>query len=372
MESQSERDRLFMNQAIEWSKRGDPSPNPHVGCVIVNLDEQGLESIVGSGFHTVAGAPHAEAMALNDAGERARGGTAYVTLEPCNHTGRTPPCAGSLINAGIKRVVIACNDPNPNVSGGGIAHLRAAGIEVVEHCQTEAAEQIVGPWLDFVRRGRSSISLKLAVSLDGRTAARTGASKWITGKLSRKRVHELRSGHDAVMIGVGTLLADDPDLTVRDAKGRNPIRVVVDSKLRTPVDSRLVISADAAPTCIITTEAAPQENLIALESAGVAVLVANSTPEGRVDLIHALELLAEREVVSVLCEGGSELAGSVLAAELVGDVHLFIAPILLGPRGRPAALAWAGPEAPGSAPRIISPHWERLGEDAYVWGKLGL
>ena len=208
------------------------------------------------------------------------------------------------------------------------------------------------------------------MSLDGRIATRTGASKWITCPESRARVQELRTSHDAVMVGINTVSSDDPRLTVRDVPGRNPIRVVVDSNLRLPISSHLVTSAREIPTCVVSTSEASRTAGDALESAGVSVIRVPPTAEGRCDMQVALAELAAREVVSVLCEGGAELAGSLLAAGLVDEMHVFVAPILLGPRGRAGAVDWAGPESPGEAPRIENPHWELCGEDAYVSGPL--
>ena len=358
-------DARMMTRAIELAKVGDPSPNPHVGCVIA----RGAE-IVGEGYHVAAGLDHAEVAALRSAGERARGATLYVTLEPCNHQGRTPPCVDAILEAGIARVVIGCRDPNPDVAGGGIERLETASIAVTIPVLEQEARALIQPWIKYITQHRSYLSLKLAVSLDGRIATRTGASKWITCAESRSRVHELRVAHDAVMIGINTVTADDPRLTVRDVPGRNPIRIIVDSKLRIPMTSHLIGTAHEVPTCIITTLDASRAVGETLESAGVSLIRVPGTAEGRCDMQMALAELAAREVVSVLCEGGAELAGSLLAAGLVDEMHVFVAPVLLGPRGRPGAVDWAGPENPSDAPRIENPRWELCGADAYVSGSL--
>lgn len=355
----------MMARAIQLAKFGDPSPNPHVGCVVAKDDV-----ILGEGFHETAGYDHAEVAALRAAGQNARNATLYVTLEPCNHQGKTAPCVEAILSAGVARVVIGCRDPNPNVRGGGIERLKEAGVEVITGVLDHEARFLIRPWSKFVLTGQSYLSLKLAVSLDGRIATRTGASKWITCPESRARVQELRTSHDAVMVGINTVSSDDPRLTVRDVPGRNPIRVVVDSNLRLPVSSHLVTSAREIPTCVVTTNEASRMAGDALESAGVSVIRVPPTAEGRCDMQTALAELAAREVVSVLCEGGAELAGSLLAAGLVDEMHVFVAPILLGPRGRAGAVDWAGPESPGEAPRIENPHWELCGEDAYVSGPL--
>lgn len=356
-------DNELMARALKLARSGDPSPNPHVGCVIADGDQ-----VVAEAFHQAAGMDHAEVAALKLAGDAARGKTLYVTLEPCNHHGKTPPCVDAILAAGIRRVVIGCRDPNPNVAGGGIERLEAAGVEVRIGVLEDEARQVIKPWSKFITDGAAYLTLKLATSLDGRIATRTGASKWITGADSRARVQLLRSQHDAVMVGINTVLADDPRLTVRDVPGRNPIRVIVDSKLRLPLTSYVVTSVNEAPTCVITTTAAPRAAEEALEAAGVRVIRVPPTAEGRCDPVAMLRELAARQVVNVMCEGGAELAGSLLAAALPQELHVFVAPIMLGPRGRPGAVDWAGPENPSDAPRIEPAHWELCGSDAYVWG----
>ncbi len=354
-----------MRRAVEVGRRGDPSPNPHVGCVIAKD-----HAIVAEAHHAAAGSDHAEVAALKLAGDAARGATLYVTLEPCNHDGRTGPCVDAILAAGIAKVVMGFRDPNPRVAGGGLERLTEAGVEVVTGVLEPECAELVRPWAHFITTGRSYLALKLAVSLDGRIATRTGASKWITGSESRTRVHQLRGQHDAVLVGVATVLADNPRLTVRDVPGRSPIRVVVDSKLRIPKTAHLVQTASATPTCVVTTPAAPQATEEELEALGVRVIRVPATAEGRCDPAAILEELATREVVNVLCEGGAELAGSLLAARLAQELHVFVAPVLLGPRGRPGAVDWAGPESPPDAPRIDPVHWELCGSDAYVWGPL--
>jgi diaminohydroxyphosphoribosylaminopyrimidine deaminase/5-amino-6-(5-phosphoribosylamino)uracil reductase len=327
-------------------------------------------TILGEGFHESAGLDHAEVIALRAAGANARGKTLYVTIEPCNHRGRTPPCVDAILAAGIRRVVIGTRDPNPHVSGGGIERLRAGGIEVVEGVAEDQAKALIKPWTKFITQGTSYLTLKLALSLDGRIATRTGASRWITCPESRLRVQTLRSQHDAIMVGVNTVLTDDPRLTVRDVPGRSPARVVMDSKLRIPVTAQVVQTAKQVPTCVATTQQAPRGHIEALEALGVRVIRVPATAEGRCDPVAVLRELAAREVVSVMCEGGAELAGSLLALAAVDELHTFMAPRLLGPRGRPGAVDWAGPENPADAPRIEPPRWELCGTDAYVWGPL--
>ncbi|MBK7580971.1 MAG: bifunctional diaminohydroxyphosphoribosylaminopyrimidine deaminase/5-amino-6-(5-phosphoribosylamino)uracil reductase RibD [Myxococcales bacterium] len=358
-------DAKLMARAIELAHGGDPSPNPHVGCVIADG-----ATIIAEAFHNAAGLDHAEIAALAAAGESARGKTLYVTLEPCNHEGRTAPCVDAILKAGIARVVVGCADPNPNVPGGGAARLREAGVEVLVGVLEKDCRAVIRPWSKFITEGASFVAVKLGLSLDGRIATRTGASKWITCPESRTRVQALRHRHDAVMVGINTVIADDPRLTVRDLPGRSPVRVIVDSKLRLPGSAQVVQGAREVPTCVMTTTEAPRGAEEALEAAGVAVIRVAATAEGRCDMRVVLKELAAREVVSVLCEGGAELAGSLLATALADEMHVFVAPILLGPRGRPGAVDWAGPETPSDAPRIDPPVWELCGNDAYVSGPL--
>jgi diaminohydroxyphosphoribosylaminopyrimidine deaminase/5-amino-6-(5-phosphoribosylamino)uracil reductase len=354
-----------MLAALEQGRLGHPSPNPHVGAVVVKNGE-----VVAQGHHERAGEDHAEVAALKAAGAKAKGATIYVTLEPCNHVGRTPPCTDALIASKVARVVIGCRDPNPHVVGGGVEKLRAAGIEVVIGVREPEARALIAPWSKFVTKGLPYLSLKLALSLDGRIATRSGASKWVTGPEARVRVHALRAAHDAIAIGIGTAVADDPRLTVRDAPGGSPVRVVFDTKLRLPPHARLVESAADVPTLVLCSVDAPSSNEEALVTRGVEVLRAPSSAEGRIDPQAALRLLASRGIVTLMVEGGAELAGSILAGRLCDELHAFIAPSLLGPRGRPGAVDWAGPETPAEAPRISNPRWELVGSDAYVHGPI--
>ncbi|MFI7491095.1 bifunctional diaminohydroxyphosphoribosylaminopyrimidine deaminase/5-amino-6-(5-phosphoribosylamino)uracil reductase RibD [Micromonospora echinaurantiaca] len=311
-----------MRRAIELAARGlgTTSPNPVVGCVL--LDAAG--AVVGEGFHAYAGGPHAEIVALAQAGERARGGTAVVTLEPCDHTGRTGPCSTALIQAGVARVVIAVPDPNP-VASGGAATLRAAGIQVDLGVRAAEAEAGNVAWLTSMRRGWPYVIWKYAATLDGRSAAADGTSMWITSEAARMDVHALRGTVDAVLVGVGTVLADDPRLTARNLRDgtlaiRQPLRVVVDSAGRTPADAR--VRDGAARTWIATADEV------------------GAGPDGRVDLPALLAALHSRGIRAVLLEGGPQLAGAFLAAGLVDKIVGYVAPRLLG--AGPAALVDAG------------------------------
>jgi diaminohydroxyphosphoribosylaminopyrimidine deaminase / 5-amino-6-(5-phosphoribosylamino)uracil reductase len=332
-----------MRRAVALAARGlgTTSPNPPVGCLL--LDTRG--EVVGEGFHAYAGGPHAEIVALAQAGERARGGTALVTLEPCNHTGRTGPCSQALIDAGVRRVVIAVDDPTP-VARGGAVTLRAAGVQVETGVRRREAEQGNIAWLTAVRRGRPFVTWKFAASLDGRSAAADGTSQWITEAPARTDVHRLRSTQDAIMVGVGTVLADDPQLTVRDLRDgtlaiKQPLRVVVDSAGRTPEKAR--VRDVAAPTWIVTTGEV------------------GAGPDGRVDLTALLAALFGRGIRAVLLEGGPTLAGSFLAAGLVDQVIGYVAPKLLG-AGK-AALLDAGVTTIGEAVELAVTDIAQIGPD---------
>jgi diaminohydroxyphosphoribosylaminopyrimidine deaminase/5-amino-6-(5-phosphoribosylamino)uracil reductase len=361
----SPEDEKWMGVALEHAALGSPSPNPHVGAAVAKD-----HVLLGAGHHERAGEEHAETAALREAGRAASGATLYVTLEPCNHFGRTPPCTDAIIESKVARVVIGCRDPDPRVTGGGAEALRKAGVRVDVGCLESQAQRLIAPWAKFATSGVPYVVLKLALSLDGRIASRTGASKWVTGPEARARVHLLRAQHDAVMVGIGTVLADDPRLTVRDAPGHSPLRVILDTKLRTPIASRLVQSAREVPTWVMCTTDAPFSAEHELVERGVEVLRAPPSAEGRIDPMAALRLLASRGIVTVMVEGGAELAGSVLAGAAVDELHCFIAPILLGPRGRPGAVDWAGPATPAEAPCIAYPQWEVCGVDAHVWGEV--
>src|SRR5882724_13668644 len=281
-------DSELMLRAIELGAGGDPTPNPHVGSVLTKTDG----TIIAEGFHEAAGLDHAEVVALKQAGPLAHGSTLYVTLEPCNHVGRTPPCVDAILAAGVARVVIGCRDPDPRVQGGGIERLQAAGIQVTIGVQEAAAKALIQPWAKYVTEHTSFVTLKLAISLDGRIATRTGASKWITCPEARVKVQTLRAHHDAVMVGINTVLTDNPRLTVRDVPGRNPIRVVVDSKLRIPLTSQVVQNAGQIPTCVVTTIGASSAAEQALEQAKIRVIRVPATTEDRCDPVVMFRELA--------------------------------------------------------------------------------
>jgi diaminohydroxyphosphoribosylaminopyrimidine deaminase/5-amino-6-(5-phosphoribosylamino)uracil reductase len=293
-------DEAHMARALELAEhgRGLTSPNPMVGAVIVRDG-----AVVGEGFHRRAGGAHAEVEALAMAGERARGATLYVTLEPCAHFGRTPPCAPRVAAAGIRRIVAALGDPDPRVAGQGFALLRGAGLEVMVGVREREAARQNRDFLTSVRRGRPHVTLKVAMTLDGKIADRHGASQWITGEAARREAHRLRSEADAILVGVGTVLADDPALTVRRERPwpREPYRVVLDSTARTPTAARIVRGPTTARTLIMVRDGAPSHRVTALEEAGAVVVLAGSR-DGRVDLEHVLAELHRREGISGIDE----------------------------------------------------------------------
>jgi diaminohydroxyphosphoribosylaminopyrimidine deaminase/5-amino-6-(5-phosphoribosylamino)uracil reductase len=307
--------------------------------------------LAGEGYHAACGGPHAEIVALGEAGGRAHGGSLFVTLEPCAHQGRTPPCVEAILSAGLRRVVVAMRDPNPPAAGG-IERLQSEGIEVSMGGDTDSARILNRRWLTWVQERRPWITLKAAVSLDGRIATSSGESKWITGEEARHRGLELREEHDAILVGVDTVLADDPKLTRR--LGLNPneswFRVVLDSRLRTP-SSATVVQSDPEQTLVVHTEDAAAADRERLESAGVQLLEVQADERGRVELHQLLEQLARREIAALLVEGGARVHGSFVDADLPDELVFFVAPILIGGKS-PAAVAGRGFKELGMAPRF--------------------
>jgi diaminohydroxyphosphoribosylaminopyrimidine deaminase/5-amino-6-(5-phosphoribosylamino)uracil reductase len=318
----------YMQQALDLARcaEGRTAPNPAVGAVIV---KNGV--VVGSGFHPKAGDPHAEIFALRAAGEQARGADIYVTLEPCSHHGRTGPCCDALIAAGVARVFIGIQDPNPQVSGQGISRLRTAGIIVsVGICAVEC-RCLVAPFIKWITRHQPFMILKSAMTLDGRIATSSGESQWITNEHSRLYAHRLRDKVDAIMVGVGTVLLDNPRLTTRLASGgRDPLRIVVDSKLRTPVDAAIVNLTSTAKTIIFTTPLADQQKIAAMRKLPMVDVVQMPSCAQKVDLSAMMEYLADHAVQTVLVEGGAELNMALFNAKLIDRVMFFFAPKLFG------------------------------------------
>jgi diaminohydroxyphosphoribosylaminopyrimidine deaminase/5-amino-6-(5-phosphoribosylamino)uracil reductase len=349
-----------MDRALELAERGrcGASPNPMVGAVI--LDSAG--GLAGEGYHAVFGGPHAEVAALEQAGPRAQDGTLYVTLEPCSHHGKTPPCVEAILKSGIGRVVIALADPTP-AAGGGADRLRAEGVEVSEGTGAEQARNLNQRWLHWARFHRPWVTLKAAVSMDGKVATREGDSMWITGAEARNRGLELREEHDAILVGVETVLADDPRLTRR--LGLNPTqgwrRIILDSRLRTPSEAT-VVQTEPETTLIAHTGEATAEDRRRLREAGVEMIELRAGDDGRVDLEALLDELGRREVAALLVEGGPTVHGSFNDAELVDEMALFMAPILIG-GAAPSAVAGRGIAALDSARRFEFESIGRHGDD---------
>ncbi len=362
-------DHAWMRVALDLAARaeGRTAPNPMVGAVLVRDGR-----VVGQGWHERAGAPHAEAAALAEAGDAARGATLYCTLEPCAHTGRTPPCAPALVAAGIARAFVALQDPDPRVSGRGIAALTAAGIPVTAGLLAAEAERRNEAYLHRVRTGRAFVALKAAVTLDGRLGADGGLSRWITGPAARARAHRLRDRHDAVLVGRGTLERDDPALTVRlPGTPRDPVAVVLDSSLAAPAERALWRRAAAgAAVWVAARDDAPADRARRLEDQGVRVLRLPAAADGRVDLRALLRALADRGCNSVLAEGGEAVHTALLAAGLAGRAWIFVAPAILGGVSGPRLAGELGIRTPEAAIRLRETEVEILGEDILVTGRV--
>lgn len=407
-------DEEYMQRALELALRGSGwvNPNPLVGAVVVRDGR-----IIGEGWHTTFGEPHAERQALADCrrrGEDPKGATVYVTLEPCCHTGKTPPCTEALIGAGVVRVVMGAPDPNPKVSGGGIAQLEAAGIEVVQGVLVEECQKVNRAFFHYIKTGKPYVTLKYAMTLDGKIATRSGKSKWITGPEARRRVHEDRQRNAAIMVGVNTVIKDDPLLTCRlddfedqafaeesvsdsdfedllerelaedeaayealqegDAvettsrgfkpKISNPIRIVCDTHLRTPLSSQIVKTAASVPTYIATAESDMKKHMPYREQECDIIVVPEAA--GHIDIEVLMEKLGAMGIDSVIVEGGSEINWSVLAYEVVSKVQAYIAPKLFGGAKAPSPVAGFGVEAPKYAIELSEPEVTMLGSDLLV------
>lgn len=355
--------KAHMARALALAERGwgRTSPNPMVGAVVV-LDDR----IVGEGWHDGPGAPHAEVVALDDAGDRARGAAIVCTMEPCDHHGRTPPCTEALLDAGIATVVYASPDPNPLVDGRGERRLREAGIAVELGLMRGEADRLNAAYLHHVRTGRPCVRWKIATSLDGKVAARDGSSRWITGDDARRDAHRLRAWADAIVVGSGTALADDPALTVRleRSRSRPPLRVLLDGAGRVPATGAL-FDRDAA-TLVATTERSSGDRREEWRAAGAEVLVLDEAKQGGVDLPHLLDVLGKREVQGLLLEGGPTLSWAFVRAGLVDEVVAYLAPKLLGGTGAPGALGGEGVASIAEALELRFDAVEPIGDDLRV------
>lgn len=357
---------FFMKLAIDMAEktRGQTSPNPQVGAVLVNNGE-----IVGLGTHLRPGEPHAEIHALNMAGEKAKGGTLYVTLEPCSHYGRTPPCAEAIIQAGVKKVILGDSyDPNPSVSGRGIAMLRRAGIEVMTGVMEKEATLLNEFFHYFTRNRVPFVTLKTACSLDGKIASRTGHSQWITGEEARRDGHVLRHQHDAILVGIGTVLADNPRLTTRlESGGKNPVRIVLDSRLRIPLTSNLVTDS-SAPTWIFTLEGQlDSSKMKELTASGITVIPLKGN---RIHPQEVLSCLGEKNITSLLIEGGRFVNQTFIESKSVNRIVLYVAPKMIGGDTAPSFLGGLGVTDVNKAWKLEQVQVDSIGNDLRITGNM--
>jgi len=361
-------DATYMKLALNLAARGEGwvSPNPMVGAVVVKGGK-----VVGRGYHRRAGLPHAEVEALRAAGEAARGAELYVTLEPCNHQGKTPPCTQAILAAGVRRVIIATPDPNPQVTGGGAEFLAARGVDVNVGLLAAEARRVNEAWFHYVNTGRPWVVAKAACSLDGKIATVGGESQWLTGEAARALGRRLRHRVDAIMVGIGTVLADNPQLTTRlpRGQGNDPIRLVLDSRLRLPLTARLLNLDSEAPTWVACTSQAPPDTIRAMEAQGAQVLVLPADA-GRVSLPALLDALGARQVQSLLVEGGAETLGACFDQRLVNQFYFFYAPKILGGQKAPGMVGGHGIVHLGEAHIAKNLSVRRVGGDLLVSGYL--
>jgi diaminohydroxyphosphoribosylaminopyrimidine deaminase/5-amino-6-(5-phosphoribosylamino)uracil reductase len=356
-------DEAYIGRALALAERGRGlvSPNPIVGAVVVSASG----ALAGEGWHEGPGTPHAEVVALREAGEAARGSTLYTSLEPCAHTGRTPPCVEAIVGAGVARVISATRDPNPLVDGRGFAELERRGVEVRQGVLVDEAARQNEAFVKHVRTGLPFVTWKMAASLDGKVAARDGSSRWITGESARADVHRLRAWSDAIVVGAGTALIDDPSLTVREPgyRGRPPLRVLVDGRGRVPATGDLF--DDAAPTLVATTDLAPRERRDEWEESGAEVVVLAAEGD-RVPIGELVSLLGKRDLQGVLLEGGPTLAFAAIEEGVVDKVVLYLAPKLVGGVDAPTVLGGRGFAPISSAARLRVRSFDPIGEDLRV------
>lgn len=360
-------DEKFMRLALELAKRGKglTSPNPCVGAVIVKGGK-----IIGKGYHKRAGRPHAEIYALRQAGRKARGATLYVSLEPCRHYGKTPPCVNAIISHKIKRVVTAMKDPNPLNDGKGLKTLRKNGIKVESGILKDEAKKLNEAFIKFITKKIPFVTVKVAQSLDGKIATHTGDSKWITNEVAREYVHMLRGKVDAILVGVKTVLRDDPLLTARpkDRKaGKQPFRIILDSKLRTPLNARIFSKASSGKVIIATTRLAPKDKLEALERKNAEILIVSSK-DGKVNIKSLMKELRKKDIAHVLVEGGGEAIASVIEAKVVDKVLFFIAPKIIGGRQATTSVEGSGVDRISRAIKLKEVSFENIGDNFLIEG----
>lgn len=358
-------DNAYMQLALQLAEKGCGfvSPNPMVGAVIVKNDR-----IIGSGYHERYGEPHAERNALASCTESPEGATMYVTLEPCCHHGKQPPCVDAIIDAGIHRVVVGSGDPNPLVAGKGIEILRTNGIQVTEHVLEEKCRKLNDVFFHYIQTKQPYVVMKYAMTLDGKIATYTGASKWITGEEARTYVHKQRHRYRAIMVGVGTILTDNPLLTCRIEGGRNPIRIICDTKLRTPLDSQLVQTAKEVPT-ILATCCSDTEKHLPYEAAGCRILPVEEE-NGHLNLSILMQLLGEKGIDSILLEGGATLNWSALKSGIVQKVEAFIAPKLFGGATAKTPIAGEGFPSPSESVILKNQRIRQIGKDILIEGEV--
>ncbi|RPA57967.1 bifunctional diaminohydroxyphosphoribosylaminopyrimidine deaminase/5-amino-6-(5-phosphoribosylamino)uracil reductase RibD [Aerococcus agrisoli] len=360
----NETDEYYMGLALALAKkgRGHVAPNPMVGAVIVKDGH-----IIGQGYHEQYGQGHAEVNAFRSASEDVTGATIYVTLEPCSHYGKTPPCADLIIEKKVKRVVVGALDPNPLVAGRGIQKIADAGIEVTTGVLADESRQLNEVFMKFITTKQPFVVLKTAMSLDGKIATATGESQWISGEASRKQVHAERGYLTGILVGINTVLKDNPRLTARLPNSKNPTRIVVDSSLRIPFDRHILQDQDEAPTIIVTTDKADPDKIASLTERGIRVIVVASY-QARVDLQAAMAELGALNIDSILLEGGAELNYAALAAGIVDKVQFYIAPKLIGGASAPTPVAGAGIAHLADALPITNMRTQMIGEDIFVEG----
>ena len=354
-------DKDYMRLALQLAKKGCgwTSPNPMVGAVIVKEGR-----IIGQGWHQQYGQAHAERNALASCTETPQGATMYVTLEPCCHYGKQPPCVDAILDAGIRRVVVGSADPNPLVAGKGIAILRAHGIAVTENVLQEECDELNRVFFHYITTKRPFVSMKYAMTMDGKIAAYTGASRWITGEAARNHVQQQRHRFRGIMVGVGTILADDPLLTCRIEGGRDPVRIICDTHLRTPLQSQVVMTSKQVPTILATCCGDPEKQA-AYQQAGCRILCLEEHC-GHVNLLQLMEQLGQEQIDSILLEGGGTLNWSALESGIVQQVQAYIAPKLFGGRDAKAPIEGAGVPFPDAAFRLKNSRLEQLGEDFLI------